>query len=156
MCVSGSVISDSLQSHGLCSPPGSSVYGILQAWILGWVAIPFFRGSSQPRGLTWVSPIEEDSLLTELPRKPRCLKLDSKIMFNGQNYYIIPPPSTTNPRFISSLKTDPSNLLLFSCWAVSNSLRPHGLQHPWLPRPALSPRVCWNSCPLSWWCDHPL
>ena len=30
-----------------CSPPGSSVHGILQAPILAWGAIPFFRGSSQ-------------------------------------------------------------------------------------------------------------
>ena len=33
-----------------CSPPGSSVRGILQARILEWVAIPFSRGSSQARG----------------------------------------------------------------------------------------------------------
>ena len=32
-----------------CGPPGSSVHGILQARILEWVAIPFSRGSSQPR-----------------------------------------------------------------------------------------------------------
>ena len=32
-----------------CSPPGSSVHGILQAGILEWVAIPSSRGSSQPR-----------------------------------------------------------------------------------------------------------
>ena len=31
------------------SPPGSSVHGILQAGILEWVAIPFSRGSFQPR-----------------------------------------------------------------------------------------------------------
>ena len=31
------------------SPPGSSVHGILQARIQEWVAIPFSRGSSQPR-----------------------------------------------------------------------------------------------------------
>ena len=37
------------------SPPGSSVHGILQAWILKWAAIPFSRGSSQPRGRTQVS-----------------------------------------------------------------------------------------------------
>ena len=36
------------------SLPGSSVHGILQAWILEWVAIPFSRGSSQPRNWTWV------------------------------------------------------------------------------------------------------
>ena len=32
-----------------CSPPGSSVYDILQARILEWVAISFSRGLSQPR-----------------------------------------------------------------------------------------------------------
>ena len=39
------------------SPPGSSLYGILQARILEWVAIPFCRGSPQPRDGTWVSCI---------------------------------------------------------------------------------------------------
>jgi len=32
-----------------CSPPGSSVHGILQARILERVAISFCRGFSQPR-----------------------------------------------------------------------------------------------------------
>ena len=34
-----------------CSPPGS-VHGILQARLLEWMAIPFFRGSSWPRDQT--------------------------------------------------------------------------------------------------------
>ena len=38
-----------------CSPPGSSGHGILQARILGWVAVPFSRGSFQPRDWTQVS-----------------------------------------------------------------------------------------------------
>ena len=38
-----------------CSPPDSSVRGILQARILEWVAIPFSRGSSQPRVQTGIS-----------------------------------------------------------------------------------------------------
>ena len=38
-----------------CSPPGSSVHGILQTRILEWVAMPSSRGSSQPRDLTRVS-----------------------------------------------------------------------------------------------------
>ena len=38
-----------------CSLPGFSVHGILQARILEWVAIPFSRGSSQPRDQTQVS-----------------------------------------------------------------------------------------------------
>ena len=37
-----------------CSPPGSSVHGIVQARILEWFAIPFSRGSSWPRDQTWV------------------------------------------------------------------------------------------------------
>ena len=40
-----------------CSPPGSSVHGILQAWILEWDAIPFSKGFSQPRDQTWISYI---------------------------------------------------------------------------------------------------
>ena len=39
----------------LCSPPGSSVDGILQARILKWAAIPFSRVSSWPKDWTSVS-----------------------------------------------------------------------------------------------------
>ena len=42
----------------------------------------------------------------------------------------------------------------FSLSAVSNSLRPHGLQHARLPSPSPTPGACSNSCPLSRWC-HP-
>ena len=38
-----------------CSPPGSSVHGILQARKLRWVAMPSSRGSSQPRDHTRIS-----------------------------------------------------------------------------------------------------
>ena len=41
----------------VCSLPGSSVPGILQARILEWVALSFSRRSSQPRDWTWVSRI---------------------------------------------------------------------------------------------------
>ena len=46
------------------------------------------------------------------------------------------------------------SLLLFSHLVVSDSCGPHRLQHARLPCPSLSPRVCSNSRPLSWWC-HP-
>ena len=42
--------------------------------------------------------------------------------------------------------------LLFSRTVLSNSLWSHGLQHTTLLCPSLSPRICSNSCPLSWWC----
>ena len=40
-----------------CSPPGFPVHRVFQARILEWVAIPFSKGSSQPRDRTWVSCI---------------------------------------------------------------------------------------------------
>ena len=39
----------------VCSLPGSSIRGIFQARILGWVAISFSRGSSQPKVWTQMS-----------------------------------------------------------------------------------------------------
>ena len=40
-----------------CSLPVFSIQRILQARMLEWVAVPFSRGSSQPRDRTWVSCI---------------------------------------------------------------------------------------------------
>ena len=40
------------ESHSVmsdCDPMGFTVHGILQARILEWIAVPFSRGSSQPR-----------------------------------------------------------------------------------------------------------
>ena len=42
----------------------------------------------------------------------------------------------------------------FSCSVVSDSLRPHGLQHTRVPCLSPTPRAYSNSCPLSQWC-HP-
>ena len=54
-----------------CSPPGSSVHGILQARILEWVAIPFSRGSSRSRDWTWASCIAGKFFTVWAPGKPR-------------------------------------------------------------------------------------
>ena len=43
----------------------------------------------------------------------------------------------------------------FSRSVVSNSWRPHGLQHTRPPCPSPTPRVYTNSCPSSQWC-HPI
>ena len=47
-------------------------------------------------------------------------------------------------------------ILLFSCWVISDSLWPHGMQHTRLPCPSLSSRICSNSCPLNQWCCLPI
>ena len=51
------MIQGRLCSPMYCSPPGPCVHGILQAKILEWIAVPFSRGSSQPRDQTRVSYI---------------------------------------------------------------------------------------------------
>ena len=60
VCICGGFIIQScltLCSPMDCSPPGSSVHGILQARILKWVAMPSSRGSSPPRDRTQASRI---------------------------------------------------------------------------------------------------
>ena len=42
----------------------------------------------------------------------------------------------------------------FSCSVMSDSLRPHGLQHTRLPCPSPTPAAYSNLCPSCWWC-HP-
>ena len=53
-----------------CSPPGSSVHGILQARILEWVATSYSRESSQPREWTCISCLAGRFFTVEPPRKP--------------------------------------------------------------------------------------
>ena len=53
---SRSVMSESCDPMD-CSPPGSSVHGILQARTLGWVASSFSRRPSRPRNRTGLSRI---------------------------------------------------------------------------------------------------
>ena len=45
-----------------------------------------------------------------------------------------------------------SSSVQFSCSVMSDSLRPHELQHARPPCVSPIPRVCSNSCPSSWWC----
>ena len=77
-------MSNSLWSHGLYSPPGYSVHGILQARIPEWVAMSFPRGSSHP-GIEPRSPtLKADPLPSEPPGKPKStilqFKKNSKIL----------------------------------------------------------------------------
>ena len=47
-----------------------------------------------------------------------------------------------------------SSYIQFSRSIMSNSLRPHGLQHIKPPCLSPTPGACSTSCPSSWWC-HP-
>ena len=81
MCVCIYVCAKLLQSYlTLCDPmdcnlPKSSVHGTLQARILGRVAMPFTRGSSQPRDRTQISCsfCIAGGFFTAEPEKPNSL-----------------------------------------------------------------------------------
>ena len=59
-----------------CSLPGSSVNGVSQARIQGWVAISFSRGSFQPKAWTQVSCIVVSQSVQSLSRVLLCDSID--------------------------------------------------------------------------------
>ena len=69
-----------LFDHVDCSPPGSSVHGIFQTWILAWFANSFSRGSSWPKDWTWVSCTTR-KILYWLKGKPQKVEIWAKIHF---------------------------------------------------------------------------
>ena len=107
-----------------CSLPGFSVHGILQERILEWVAISSSRGSSWPRD--W-----------------NCISYSS--CFAGL-FFTAEPAGKPTWFVFSSVQ--------FSRSVVSDSLRPHEVQHARPPCPSPTPRVHSDSCPSSQSC-HP-
>ena len=81
--------------------PGSSVHGILQAGMLEWVAIPFSRGSSQPRDQTQVSCTVSKFFAT---------------WTTGKAPYIYQVPSTAGASNSPLLKSIEYNSSLPLCW----------------------------------------
>ena len=64
-----------------CQAPLSS--GILQTRIRDCVAMPSFRGSSQPGDQTWVSCTSGDSLPSEPPGKPKHTRMCNLLLLQG-------------------------------------------------------------------------
>ena len=66
MCVLSHLSCDQLCDSMDCSPPGSSVHGILQVRILEWVAMPFSRDLPNPgiKPVTLMSPALAGRLFT--------------------------------------------------------------------------------------------
>ena len=102
--------------------------------------------------------------LTELP-----MKLTSMPCVTGSsphrllNVKAAGPPSTVSIHFcchqqdyvlskyqlyLFSNQFMPLSLIRYCCSVMSDSLRPHGLQHARLPCPSPSPPACSDSCPL--------
>ena len=83
-----------------CSPPGSSVHGILHARTLEWVAIPFSRGSSRPKDRTWISSIEGFFFFFLTYRATR----EAHIKVKGWYYYFCDHPFVCLSRVLEALR----------------------------------------------------
>ena len=97
-----------------CSPPGSSVHGILQARILEWVAISFSRRTSWPRDRTQVSCIAgwhftvwatREHSLKSLTKMPKNVLWDHTLIFNELSILSSEDPITSKPLFLSFFVT---------------------------------------------------
>ena len=60
----------------------------------------------------------------------------------------------TNQKILRWGSKNSKSSVQFSCSVMSDSFRPHELQHARLPYPSPTPGIYSNSCPLSRWC-HP-
>ena len=104
-------------------PLGFSAHGILHSRILKWVAVPFSRGSSQPRDQTHVSCIAGGFFTTEPPGKSHKRRIPLAV--------VLPRPGRGAGTLIPSAQR--------LVWAakqplgsvVSDSLQPHELYNPW-------------------------
>ena len=129
-----------------CSLPGSSIHEIFQARILEWVAISYSRRSSQPRDWTRVSCIV-GRLFIVWATKEVHYKWHFLFFSISNNLY----RDITDFNILFYLKPCFSSIQ-FSQSLVSDSLRPHGLQHARLPCPSPTHKTCSNSSPSSQWC----
>ena len=137
------------------SPPGSYVHAIFQARILEWVAISFSRNSSQPRDWNHVSCVYciGRRVLYHCATSEDIWYISCRPNINNQILYIDHFLILCRHRmqiilmaiyiyiYISSVQ--------FNHSVVSDSLRPHELQHTRHPCPKPTPGVYSNSCPLS-------
>ena len=126
-----------------CSPPGSSVHGMLQAKILDWVAIPFSRVSSWPRDQTWVCHMQANSLLSESPWKPLLFQFSSVAqscltLCNPMNRST--PGLPVHHQLLESLRLMSIKLVMPSSHLI--------VWHPLLLLPSIFPRS--GTFPMSW------
>ena len=70
-----------------CSPPRSSVRGVLQARILEWVAISFCKGSSRLRDWTWISCTADRCLSSDQQGWRNHMKHHFLVSFNNFTSY---------------------------------------------------------------------
>ena len=125
-----------LQPHGLCRLPGSSVHGILQARIPEWIVTSSSRGSSQPRDRTCMHYRQNscgsgitDRLFTAKPVEKPCLMIYHRLTAENlispsmpsqdleeSAHYPFPPQETREPLPINK-RRGPGGRVRWRGWA---------------------------------------
>ena len=117
-----------------CSPPGSSVHGILQARILKWEAIASSRGSSQPKDPTWVSCIAGGFFPTSATWEAAFNKITGFLTVTFHTMFWWAPRLQTQ---VDILSLTPKSHLPGRC--------PHSMSYQ-------HPLIGWLGQPLAWAC----
>ena len=147
------VISDSLQSHGLqhtrfpcpsLSPGISSNSCPLNRWCHPTISSSLISSSCR-QSFPASGSFPVSRLFASGDWRCRALASESVLPMNIQSWF---------PLGLTGLISLLSSSVQFSCSVVFDSLWPHGLQHSRPPCPSPTPGDCSNSCPLSRWC-HP-
>ena len=138
---------------------GWEIWGLLGCWVSSdcLCHTTLCRVSSICLHVSYEKPEwQGDEILPDTSRVPGGdqVKLWSRVLAPEPLLPSTMLPLKYNPMWQPHTTLISLNSVQFSHSVVSDSLRPHELQHARPPWPAPTPRVYSNSCPLSQWC-HP-
>ena len=136
VCVCVCFVSDSFATSWTVASPCSSVYGISHARIPEWIAIPFSRGSSWPRGWTQVSCIAGRFFTIRITREAP-LKLVTQLCLTLCDLLDCSPPGSSVQGILQAR-------ILEAVWTkeISSSARAPG-KRPYPDR--WKPAILWDS-----------
>ena len=116
-----------------CSPPGSSVHGILQARVLEWVAMPTSRVSSQPKDLLSLLHQQEGSLPLAPPGKSKGMSIGLHFCGKRKRDFL----TQNNPEAIQGKRLARGQTA--NCWQGLGQIEPGSLEIGTNPRAQLEP-----------------
>ena len=136
-----------------CSPPGSSVHGILQARILVWDAMPSSRGPSPPSDRTRVSCITGRFFIIwatkEALWKGTCSQIylvPTSVLISPNSGCVLFPCQLWGSEFLLNTSRE---WFIVSC--SSGYLKPHFSSCPHLSRHPLHPHALFPRCKILVW-----
>ena len=96
--------------------------------------------------------MKRDTIRKDSVKVIKTVNLCETLYFISQPIECGQEKSSLNRKNVGFVWVHVPNSVQFSFSVVSESLRPHGLQHTRFPCPSPTPWACSNSCPLSCWC----